>query len=245
MNMSNTERKLVRLVGDIHGNFNEYSFFNLGVGRTRHMGDPVPPDHSIQVGDFGIGFGSEYWHDSIAEWQLKYPGHRFIRGNHDDPAKCKLMPGYIPDGTVEKDVMYVGGAWSIDHACRVEGVSWWRDEELSVHELDKLISLFGKAKPRVMITHDCPTSVAWEMFISKGDSLNSTNQIKTRTGEALQAMFEMHQPEFHFFGHWHNTRQITLKGTRFVCLGELDYVDIDLNDSAATHALLDEKFLVS
>lgn len=219
---------MTRIVGDIHGDFNEYSFYNLGVGRTRHMGDHVPPEHSIQVGDFGIGFYSEYWHDSVAEWQLANPGHRFIRGNHDDPVKCRLMPGYIPDGTVEGDVMYIGGAWSIDHAMRTEGLDWWRDEELSVMEFDRIAKIYEETKPRVMITHDCPTSVAWEMFLSKGLGLAGAPQIKTRTGEYLQFMFEMHQPELWFFGHWHNTRTMEINGTKFHCLGEHDYVDIDL-----------------
>jgi len=233
-------KKLVRFVGDIHGKFYDYEMHSLNRG-LRHKTDHVP-EYSVQVGDFGIGFNSKYWHDEINSWMIDNPTHRFIRGNHDNPELCKTMAGYIPDGTVENDVMYVGGAWSIDQAYRVEGVSWWRDEELSVHELDKMISLFGETKPRVMITHDCPTSAAYEMFISKNLGMSNFPQIKTRTGEALQAMFELHQPEFHFFGHWHYTRQATINGTRFVCLGELDYVDVDLNDSAATHALLDQKF---
>lgn len=217
-----------RIVGDIHGMFNEYSFFNLGVGRTRHSGDPVPPDRSIQVGDFGIGFHSPYWHESVNDWMKANPGHRFIRGNHDDPARCKTMHNYIPDGTIEGDVMYIGGAWSIDHAFRTEGVDWWRDEELSIEELNRLIDTYREAKPRVMITHDCPTQVAWDMFIARGDSLGGKQQIKTRTAEALQSMWEYHQPEMWFFGHWHQTRNLSLHGTYFQCLGEHDYVDVEI-----------------
>lgn len=223
-----TDKKLVRLVGDIHGEFNEYSFYNLGVGRTRHMGDPVPPEYSIQVGDFGIGFYSPYWHESVRDWMNVYTGHRFIRGNHDDPAMCKTMPGYIADGTVEGDVMFIGGAWSIDQSLRTEGKDWWRDEELSIDELNRMFDIYVETKPRVMITHDCPTQVAYEMFISNGLSLLGNTQIKTRTGEALQAMFEEHQPEQWFFGHWHRTRQMNINGTTFQCLGELDYVDVEL-----------------
>lgn len=219
---------LTRIVGDIHGSFNEYSHYTLGIGRTRSMGQPVPPDRSIQVGDFGIGFYSPYWHESVNDWMKVHTGHRFIRGNHDNPAICKTMAGFIDDGTIENDIMYVGGAWSIDHAMRTEGLDWWRDEELSVQELDKLIKKYEEVKPRVMITHDCPTSVAWEMFLSKGLGLGGTEQVKTRTGEALQAMFEIHQPEFHFFGHWHNTKRQKIKGTVFQCLGELDYIDVDI-----------------
>ena len=219
---------LTRIVGDIHGGFNEYSFYTLGVGRTRHMDDPVPPDRSIQVGDFGIGFYSPYWHDSVNDWMKAHTGHRFIRGNHDSPAMCRTMAGYIEDGTIEGDVMYVGGAWSIDYAMRTEGRDWWRDEEISIYRFNEIIADYIKAKPRVMITHDCPTEVAWDMFISKGLSLAGSHQIKTRTGEALQQMWELHQPELWFFGHWHQTKRFESKGTTFMCLGEFDYIDVDI-----------------
>lgn len=217
-----------RIVGDIHGKFKEYSYYTLGVGRLRHATEPAPPERSIQVGDFGIGFDSVYWHDSVNEWMKKNPGHRFIRGNHDDPDLCEAMAGYIPDGTVEGDIMYIGGAWSIDYAYRIPGVSWWPDEELSVTEFNNAIDLYRSAKPRVMITHDCPTQIAWDMFVSRDDSLTGNKQIKTRTGEALQAMWEIHQPEEWYFGHWHITRDLTLNGTKFQCLGELDYIDVEL-----------------
>jgi hypothetical protein len=186
------------------------------------------PVRSIQVGDFGIGFGNNFWHEEVVgKWMKDNPNHRFIRGNHDNPAICKTMPGYIEDGTVEGDVMYIGGAWSIDHAYRTEGRDWWRDEELSIMEFDRIAKIYEEVKPRVVITHDCPTAVAWEMFISKGLSL-STSQIKTRTGEYLQFMFEQHKPELWFFGHWHETLTQNILGTEFHCLGELDFIDVEL-----------------
>ncbi len=219
-----TDKKLVRIVGDIHGKIYDYRSYALVTGvRGRQI---VQPEYSVQVGDFGIGFFSPFWHDKEVEWQKQHPQHRFIRGNHDDPALCKTMPGYIEDGTVEGDVMFVGGAWSIDYDWRTPGIDWWPDEELSYEELDKLITKFGQVKPRVMITHDCPTEVAWEMFLSKGLGLGDNKQIKTRTGEALQAMFDIHKPELWVYGHWHNTRRANIKGTVFQCLGELDFIDV-------------------
>ena len=217
---------LTRIIGDIHGKTYDYRAYALVTGvRGRQI---VEPERSIQVGDYGIGFFSAFWHEREVEWQKEHPQHRFIRGNHDDPALCKTMPGYIEDGTAEGDVMFVGGAWSIDKDWRTPGVDWWEDEELSTEELNKIIEKYEQAKPRVMITHDCPTSVAWEMFLSKGLGLGDNKQIKTRTGEALQAMFEIHQPELWFYGHWHNTRKAVIEGTEFQCLGELDYVDVEL-----------------
>lgn len=217
---------MTRIIGDIHGKFYDYEVECLKK-TFRHNTDTVPT-HSIQVGDFGIGFFSEYWHEQTAKWQTENPTHRFIRGNHDNLTKCIGMPGFVADGTVEKDVMYIGGAYSIDHALRTEGVDWWRDEELTISQLHTLIDVYSEVKPRVMITHDCPTQVAWDMFLSKGDAVTGNVQIKSRTGEALQAMFDIHKPELWFFGHWHYTRSAYIHETRFQCLGELDYVDVDL-----------------
>jgi hypothetical protein len=179
-------------------------------------------ERTIQVGDFGIGFAGPYWHERVDDLHSS-GNYRFIRGNHDNPKKCQEMVGWIPDGFVENDVMFIGGAWSIDYAYRTEGVSWWRDEELSIVELNQLINVYGATKPRVMITHDCPTSIANKMFLTQ-----TGRQYITRTAEALQAMIDIHQPEFYFFGHWHRTMQYKYGRTVFQCLDELDYVDIEL-----------------
>lgn len=208
-----------RIIGDIHGKFNDYSTSTL-----------LDCDRSIQVGDFGIGFAGDYWHDKVAEFQIDNPGHRFIRGNHDNPTKCKTMPGYINDGIIENDVMFIGGAWSIDQAWRTEGVDWWADEELSIMELNRLIDVYDAVRPRVMITHDAPTDVTYQMFVQSGLAIGGHNakKINTRTGQALQTMFDIHQPDSWYFGHWHVTMQSLFGRTMFHCLGELDYVDIEL-----------------
>jgi hypothetical protein len=205
-----------RIIGDIHGYLHDYEILLAG------------QDRSVQVGDFGIGFAGSYWHDKVNDLH-RNTNHRFIRGNHDNPGMCPEMVGWIPDMTVEGDVMYVGGAWSIDWGSRVDGVNWWsQTEELSPRELYEAISVYEKAKPRVMITHDCPTEAATHMFFKTGLAPSGPNgQIQTRTAAAFQTMFEIHQPDFWFYGHWHFTRELDLNGTHFHCLGELDFVDFD------------------
>ena len=220
-----------RLIGDIHGDWNGYSEI------AENAVDFGGCDHTIQIGDFGIGFAGSYWHDRVNDFQ--YDGtHRFIRGNHDNPAKCKEMLGWIKDGLVEDDVMYIGGAWSIDQAYRTEGVSWWRDEELSISELYEMIDIYEKIKPRIMITHDCSFDVATEMFFRSG-ILPSGERHTTRTASALNTMMEIHQPEFHFFGHWHHSIKRDYKNTTYVCLGINDYVDVDLANSNQIHEALE------
>lgn len=41
-------------------------------------------------------------------------------------------------------------------------------------------------------------------------------------------MFEMHQPRIWLFGHWHFDFDGVIDGTRFICLGELSYRDLDV-----------------
>ena len=223
-----------RLIGDIHGMFNDYRTFSL-----RNW-----PAKSIQLGDFGVGFAGPYWHEQVNDFH-QGGDHRFIRGNHDAPTKCRNeMVGWIPDGTVENDVMFIGGAFSVDQWHRTEGTSWWRDEELSILEFERMIDIYATVKPRVMITHDAPENVTNQMFIQSGLAMGGANALKinTRTGMALQAMFDIHQPDFHFFGHWHHTLRCDIGNTTFVCIGELDYIDVDLNNSDQMRVDIDHKF---
>lgn len=210
--------KKLRLIGDIHGKWYEYQLIT----------QPITHD-SIQVGDFGIGFGQgDYWHDMVNEFH-RNDQHRFIRGNHDNPSICKSeMIGCIADGTVQDNIMFVGGAWSIDKDYRTPGIDWWHEEELSIPEFNNIIDIYSTVRPDIMITHDCPTLAAYHMFVKTGKTIGRKALYLTRTGEAFQAMFEIHQPKYWFFGHWHHTSKTSLNGTQFQCIGELDFIDFDL-----------------
>lgn len=205
----------IRFIGDIHGKLDEYEML-------------LDADETVQVGDFGYGWFNDYRLNKIAGWHSnKLLGdHKFIRGNHDDPAQCKAAPGWIKDGKfdAERGIMYVGGAWSIDWVHRTPGVSWWPDEQLSDRELMDIHNQYVKNKPRIMITHDCPDDAALAMFAFP----NYFGDFKTtRTGSAFRDMFHVHQPDLWCFGHWHTPRDVTLDGTRFICLAELEAIDVD------------------
>lgn len=189
------------LIGDVHGKMHQYRQTCLDAH-----------EETIQIGDMGLGFNG-----------VKYPMlskiHRFIRGNHDDPAACKAQsPNYLGDyGYLEdKKIFYIGGAWSIDHMYRIPGVSWWEDEELAAEVLEKLPASFTKYKPDIVITHDCPEGISHHM-LHKGAELFST-----LTGHALQACFEAHRPALWVFGHYHVSRNFNEHGTEFRCLDELE-----------------------
>ena len=214
---------LTRLIGDIHGQVNDYKVYAID-----QFEGPV-----VQIGDFGIGFGQgDYWHESVDDYHTR-GGHRFIRGNHDNPGMCKTMSSWIKDGTVENDVMFIGGAWSIDNPVappgwyrRTAGYDWWVDEECSDEQFEQMFETYKTVKPRVMITHDCPAKISYPMFWGSGFLKGPT--YPNRTSAWFDRFIDAHEPEEWYFGHWHQTMQYKYGRTHFHCIGILDYVDVEL-----------------
>lgn len=208
----------LRVIGDVHGKFMRYV----------SIIDQLDTD-SVQIGDFGLGFaGCKLTDDFITEYLQKEGNmeHRFIRGNHDNPQTCYDTPEFIPDGTVKDNIMFIGGAWSIDSSLRTEGLDWWADEEVSTKEWYIFLDMYAISKPEIMITHDCPQFFSTKYIVDEGLAMGNV-AYKTVTGQALEVCFDMHKPKLWIFGHWHHTLDVTVDGTRFICLNELDYCDID------------------
>jgi hypothetical protein len=62
-----------------------------------------------------------------------------------------------------------------------------------------------------------------------------------RTSAWFDRFYEHHQPEFWFFGHWHKTMAYTRGKTTFMCIEELDWIDVDLSDSEQIHEAIYKK----
>lgn len=197
----------MRLIGDIHGDLKFYKEAIKG------------SIESIQVGDFGVGFVPT---QELLDLDERQPYHRFLRGNHDNPEFCEQLIRNIPSGTIDNGCFFLGGAWSIDYRSRTPGFSWWEEEQHTHRELGVLLDKYLQHRPHTVITHDCPTLVAYELFLKGTLSPLFLN----RTGEALQRMFEQHQPERWYFGHWHRSATKRIEGTTFTCLGINEVLDI-------------------
>lgn len=210
--------KCLRIIGDVHGKF----------GRYRELIRDVP--FSIQAGDMGVGFralrGGEIKTLANPPFDAMTEGrHLFIRGNHDNPSVCQQHAYWIRDGSTVDGIYCLGGAVSIDRAWRTEGLDWWPDEECSYADLQDMIDDYAAIKPEVVITHDCPASVANEI-------LAAFNMRKIEDGsvtrQALEQMLSVHQPRAWYFGHWHVSLSFVRGRTTFRCLNELEYVDVEL-----------------
>jgi len=217
---------IVRFLGDIHGKYRRY--------RTILAQSPYP---TIQVGDMGVGF--KKW--PHGEWQTNPPfdvmvagGHRFIRGNHDNPEVCRQHKQCIQDGSREGNMMFVGGALSIDRAYRYPDFSWWEDEELSGAELMDIKRSYARPVPDIMVTHECPESIAGMIVgqmpdLRNGGSMKLDPRFASRTRVAFEQMFAAYKSKLWVFGHWHVPFDYIHEGTRFICLPECAFIDIDVD----------------
>lgn len=202
--------RVIRFIGDVHAKFDEYVKI-------------LPDDDrvlSYQVGDFGIGFATP------PDTQVKRTHcDWFIRGNHDNPALCSEHEGYIPDGLYNPfyDVMFVGGAESVDRHMRTEGLDWWADEQLSIERLGDFTERYIAEEPSIMVTHDAPDPICAYVLGFHPYHLS-------RTQQALGAMWSFHKPKLWVFGHYHKHFDQVYEGTRFLCLPELAYADIDIDE---------------
>jgi hypothetical protein len=199
------------IIGDVHGKTGTYQKM------IRRMPEG---QRTIQIGDMGIGFSGVGLHEMP-------PDHKWFRGNHDNPEKCRATTNYLGDwGYLEADrLFWLAGAFSMDQKWRIEGVSWWRDEELSIMQLNEAIDLYKEKKPRFVVSHEAPARAGRSLldglmgpcFSAKGECCNS------RTSQALQYMLEWHQPEEWVFGHYHvdKTFQVQNCKTKFTCVAEL------------------------
>jgi hypothetical protein len=230
---------ITRIIGDVHGL--KYDLESL-------VHELNPETMSVlQLGDLGVGFGqSDYWHESLDKLFTDLNGG-WIRGNHDNPAVCETMNSWIADGDIRDHVMFIGGAWSIDNPIappgwhrRTAGVDWWFDEECSDPQFEKMLESYAHHRPKVLITHDCPASVSYDMFWRSG--FLTGPRYPTRTGAWLDKFFEIHRPKYHFFGHWHNTICYSNLDTVHVCLDELDFMDVDLADLDHIDYAINKKF---
>lgn len=196
-------------LGDCHGRFEDTKKILEVIWKAN------PNEIVYQVGDLGIytpydenDFGNNF---------------RFFVGNHDnrqvarEHKNCLGDYGYI----TEHDLYFISGAWSIDKDQRIIGYDWWPDEELTSEDFDQISKEVVEIKPRIILSHDCPSSVRKDMF-------GFDRFYETRTGHFLSGLFEKYQPTYWIFGHYHRGSQRFINNTHFVCLQELEWCRVPL-----------------
>jgi Icc-related predicted phosphoesterase len=201
----------ITFIGDVHGKVHEY----------KKITDKC--EFSICVGDFG--FQPEWgWFRKYIQ-QKEHRCHVVNMGNHD------YIPYVNVDGSCGNHsvlnfngsaIFTVRGADSIDKHLRIEGLDWFANEELNYQEQLEAFDEYVKVKPEIVVSHDCPQSVMEKIF-KIGWSYG-----KSQTRTMLHMMFQEHQPKLWVFGHHHQSKDVQINGTRFVCLNELETMTLEL-----------------
>lgn len=211
----------LRILGDVHGLWGRYLEQIRGC------------DYSIQLGDFGFDY------KCFLQQHIDAEKHKFFFGNHDNH-NAKRPPNWMGRfGEFKLNSIagyYISGAASVDKADRLEyqrkhGTKiWWKEEELTWAEAEQCFNEYCLVKPELVITHDCPESISKVVgnpnvlkFFGLKEDWTCTTQL------LLQKCFEYWQPKLWLYGHMHINSDITELRTRFVCVNQNSYIDIDDN----------------
>ena len=195
------------IVGDVHGKINE--FYKIL--------QKYPNEDIFQLGDFGFKKQHLWAKNNLKENQ------KIIFGNHDyypmlnesySVGNFKYFPTL--------NTFTIRGAQSIDKYIRTEGIDWFNNEELTYSEINELFDSILEIKPKIILSHTCPEIVQETLF-----GYNSNNiKNKSRTTQMLQSLFELYQPEYWIFGHHHKSVNIQMNETKFICLTELETLNL-------------------
>lgn len=193
----------VRIIGDVHGKWKRY----------RDLTRNVP--FSLQVGDFGFkrehGLHLQYRDSSR---------HKVCFGNHDDYTYLNAAHSMKNYGSFH-GIFCIRGAYSIDRAHRLEGFSWWANEQMTYAEMMEAMDAYEAAKPKIVVTHDCP-SFLYPFMGYLPEKLNHTSQF-------LAQCWEIHKPDMWIYGHHHKSNTKQWGPTTFICLAELEYLDLEVD----------------
>lgn len=194
----------ITVIGDAHGQYDRY----VKMARKR--------DFTVQIGDLGFKYGCLE--------NLDPERHKVVAGNHDNYDIIMKWPHYLGDyGTLSLggvDFFFYRGAYSIDRQWRTVGIDWWQQEQVGIEGFMEAREIYRAAKPDLVLTHDCPESISPHLL--PPDAQIYQNQ----TGWALQELFNIHQPKTWVFGHYHVSKRLQANGTDFVCLDELETLDL-------------------
>ena len=203
----------LRIIGDVHGHIIDYKKL---IQKAKY---------SIQVGDFGFDYGG------LTDVDSSY--HKILGGNHDnyleqDGVFVNQTAHFLGDfGNIEipeiGDFFFVRGGRSIDKDYRIEGLTWFPQEELNYKQSMEAFDLYCQKKPKFVVTHECPTSIIDQVSWFK--TWNGQSIAPSSTANLLEQMLLQHRPELWIFGHHHSSLDRKIDSCRFICLEELECFD--------------------
>ena len=217
------------IIGDVHGKFEVLNDF---VKENQSKYDKI-----TQLGDMGIAFPGEKAPD-VENYDVEA---EFICGNHENYHVLKNIDNpncwnqnfpvnrdkyidffktwdYKSRGTVENNILYIGGASSVDKHNRIPGRDWWDAENISFKEQVKVLNNIKGEQIDIVFSHCAPLCFDIEEFLS-------FKRIKDPNRRFLAHIFEEVRPKMWFSGHYHQNISLTYKDCEYRCIKPIDTGD--------------------
>jgi len=204
----------ILIMGDVHG---RWGALNQIINRKQ-------PNKIFVCGDFG------YWPDwpnvdikNIKNYNTKI---YWCDGNHEDHIALSKLENneiapnifYQPRGSYitlddGRNILFMGGADSIDKYSRTPALDWFVEEIISSKDIDKALSL--NIKVDIVISHTCPSLFNILSFIKNRYIVDKNSDPSC---EWLNIILKEFKPDLWYFGHWHQYIKSQYKNTRWECL---------------------------
>lgn len=214
------DKKNLMFMGDVHGDSLLMEPFLNSNCKTL-----------IQLGDFGFvwKYNDIKYNKFIRKFQKEYPEKEilFVPGNHenyDAIFRCPLVrvhsgmaykisnnifalrSGEIYDIDGIK-IFPIRGAWSVDQACRIPGVSWWDEEQLNSKEMgnvfNRMRNLPEDETIDYVISHTAPKTFISQYLSEKSMILAKENYTEDFLNLVLENASD--KVKHWYFGHWHDS----------------------------------------
>lgn len=212
------------ICGDIHGEFNKLNKF---INAKR-------PDMILQCGDFGYWprfFHKTYLTDygKIRKWQTVIRNKDckiyWCDGNHEDHETLlkretdELWPNvfYMPRGKTMllpdgRNVLFMGGALSIDKDWRTPGHDWFPEETITQKDIMNL----PDERVDIVITHTAPE------YFKFNDPEFVFRKFPDPSRLALNYVFDKYRPAQWFCGHFHINKKGIYGDCNWTILGNIE-----------------------
>lgn len=210
----------VIFLGDVHGD----------MSHVRRVANQYPNKIIVQIGDFGVGTpqsnGGQFDESSrlgpgfiAPKYFLNLPSNvKFFCGNHDCRVEANKLPMCLGDFGEAYGFFFVSGADSFDKDMRINGISWWPDEELNHEQSNKCLDAWAKSSAEVLVCHDCPQRFAENYLLIYE---------RSHTRMLIDEMMRIRRPKLVISGHHHRKMVVNHHGIQWRGLDIRELFSVD------------------
>lgn len=202
---------LICFIGDQHKDFTNLKKL------IKHTEYKYSPDLYIQVGDFGLLYDySDFLNLTNEIFKKINKKLIFIDGNHDDHHYLQSLKEEFTDirsniqyakrGAIlsinNKNILFVGGAFSIDRGLRELNYDYFEEEVLSLNEYEEILNKLKDKKIEIMVSHDTPSFFS---HLNRNGVYKTMEdwEISTKHRNYLQNIFIASGAKINIHGHYH------------------------------------------